>query len=97
MQTYRCGDGNLRCLLEEACTLWEIKNGFITIIIFIIIIIIIIVIIIIIIIIVVVVIVVVAVVIIVIIIISSIFSAEILQSEGSCYPLFAFLIHTSWI
>ena len=96
MQTYRCGDGNLRCLLE-ACTLWEIKNGFITIIIFIIIIIIIIVIIIIIIIIVVVVIVVVAVVIIVIIIISSIFSAEILQSEGSCYPLFAFLIHTSWI
>ena len=95
MQTYRCGDGNLRCLLEEACTLWEIKNGFITIIIFIIIIIIIIVIIIIII--VVVVIVVVAVVIIVIIIISSIFSAEILQSEGSCYPLFAFLIHTSWI
>ena len=97
MQTYRCGDGNLRCLLE-ACTLWEIKNGFITIIIFIIIIIIIIVIIIIIIIIiVVVVIVVVAVVIIVIIIISSIFSAEILQSEGGCYPLFAFLIHTSWI
>ena len=87
MQTYRCGDGNLRCLLE-ACTLWEIKNGFVTIIIIIIIIIIIVV---------VVVVVVVAVVIIVIIIISSIFSAEILQSEGSCYPLFAFLIHTSWI
>ena len=88
MQTYRCGDGNLRCLLE-ACTLWEIKNGFVTIIIIIIIIIIVVV--------VVVVVVVVAVVIIVIIIISSIFSAEILQSEGSCYPLFAFLIHTSWI
>ena len=86
MQTYRCGDGNLRCLLE-ACTLWEIKNGFVTIIIIIIIIIIVVV----------VVVVVVAVVIIVIIIISSIFSAEILQSEGSCYPLFAFLIHTSWI
>ena len=85
MQTYRCGDGNLRCLLE-ACTLWEIKNGFVTIIIIIIIIIVV-----------VVVVVVVAVVIIVIIIISSIFSAEILQSEGSCYPLFAFLIHTSWI
>ena len=84
MQTYRCGDGNLRCLLE-ACTLWEIKNGFVTIIIIIIIIVV------------VVVVVVVAVVIIVIIIISSIFSAEILQSEGSCYPLFAFLIHTSWI
>ena len=87
MQTYRCGDGNLRCLLE-ACTLWEIKNGFVTIIMIIIIIIIIVV---------VVVVVVVAVVIIVIIIISSIFSAEILQNEGSCYPLFAFLIHTSWI
>ena len=86
MQTYRCGDGNLRCLLE-ACTLWEIKNGFVTIIIIIIIIIIVVV----------VVVVVVAVVIIVIIIISSIFSAEILQNEGSCYPLFAFLIHTSWI
>ena len=85
MQTYRCGDGNLRCLLE-ACTLWEIKNGFVTIIIIIIIIIVV-----------VVVVVVVAVVIIVIIIISSIFSAEILQNEGSCYPLFAFLIHTSWI
>ena len=84
MQTYRCGDGNLRCLLE-ACTLWEIKNGFVTIIIIIIIIVV------------VVVVVVVAVVIIVIIIISSIFSAEILQNEGSCYPLFAFLIHTSWI
>ena len=83
MQTYRCGDGNLRCLLE-ACTLWEIKNGFVTIIIIIIIVV-------------VVVVVVVAVVIIVIIIISSIFSAEILQNEGSCYPLFAFLIHTSWI
>ena len=86
MQTYRCGDGNLRCLLE-ACTLWEIKNGFVTIIMIIIIIIIVVV----------VVVVVVAVVIIVIIIISSIFSAEILQNEGSCYPLFAFLIHTSWI
>ena len=86
MQTYRCSDGNLRCLLE-ACTLWEIKNGFVTIIIIIIIIIIVVV----------VVVVVVAVVIIVIIIISSIFSAEILQNEGSCYPLFAFLIHTSWI
>ena len=81
MQTYRCGDGNLRCLLE-ACTLWEKKNGFVTIIIIIVV---------------VVVVVVVAVVIIVIIIISSIFSAEILQNEGSCYPLFAFLIHTSWI